>query len=67
MRFGPLEAISPDAAVQHIDAAAAQMEAGDAGLGGASGGHCGGQWRAGHGRALLCGPVALELDRAVHA
>lgn len=38
VRFGLLEAVSPDAAVHHIDAAAAAMETADAGLGETSGG-----------------------------
>lgn len=38
VRFGPLEAVSPDAAVHHIDAVAAAMETADAGMGETSGG-----------------------------
>ena len=38
VRFGPLEAVSPDAAMHHIDAAAASMEVADARLGDTSGG-----------------------------
>ncbi|KAL4457300.1 hypothetical protein ABPG75_012165 [Micractinium tetrahymenae] len=37
VRFGPLEAISPEAAVHHIDAAAAAVEAVDGGLGDTAG------------------------------
>lgn len=55
VRFGPLEALSPDAAVLHIDAAAAAMQTSDAGLGEASGGELG----------QRCGRVSLQAGRAL--
>lgn len=55
VRFGPLEALSADAAVHHIDAAAAQMQAADAGLGDCSGARM---------RGVACLPAAGAVRAA---